>query len=140
MTDTLSIGWTRSDADRKISAFKRAFGFITAVQLIVAFIYLLWPTLALNTVGLDPATGNEWSSVWAATLILVTLYQFPGLLDPVRNRFTVVMAVFARVWMSVTFLILGGSYYYFAAFDIIFGTIIAITYYRLVIAELMTRP
>ena len=40
MTDTLSIGWTRSDADRKISAFKRAFGFITAVQLIVAFIYL----------------------------------------------------------------------------------------------------
>ena len=50
------------------------------------------------------------------------------------------MAVFARVWMSVTFLILGGSYYYFAAFDIIFGTIIAITYYRLVIAELMTRP
>mgnify|MGYP006260474099 FL=1 len=118
MTDTLSIGWTRSDADRKISAFKRAFGFITAVQLIVAFIYLLWPTLALNTVGLDPATGNEWSSVWAATLILVTLYQIPGLLDPVRNRFTVVMAVFARVWMSVTFLILGGSYYYLSLIHI----------------------
>ncbi len=140
MTDTLSIGWTRAQADNRIKSHRRLFGFVLALQIVIGGLFLFCPAFSLGVVGLPVGAENPWPSVWGATLIFVTVMQIPGALDPVRQRYPNVIAVLGRALMVATFVAHGGPFLWFAAFDAVFGVLIFLSFRRLVIAELMTRP
>ncbi|MEP2028571.1 MAG: hypothetical protein ABJI96_07670 [Paracoccaceae bacterium] len=140
MTDTLSAGWTRSQADARIKTHRRVFGLALALQIIIGALFLFCPVFALGVVGLPAAAENPWPSIWGATLIFVTVMQIPGVLNPVHQRYPVLIAVLGRALMVATFVAHGGHYLWFAAFDAVFGILIYLCFRRLVIAELMSRP
>ncbi len=140
MTDTLSIGWTRAQADNRIKSHRRLFGIVLALQIVIGALFLFCPAFSLGVVGLPAGAENPWPSVWGATLIFVTVMQIPGALDPVRQRYPNVIAVLGRALMVATFVAHGGPFLWFAAFDAVFGVLIFLSFRRLVIAELMTRP
>lgn len=140
MRDTLSTGWTRARADRRISMHRKVFGLAILLQLVVGGLFLFYPSFSLEFVGLPVTMGPEWPSIWGATLIFVTVLQIPGMLQPVQARFTNVIAVLGRFMMVATFLAHGGPFLWFAAFDAVFGALLAFGFYRLVMAELGSRP
>ena len=140
MSNSLSLGWTRSIAARRLSSHRTIFGLALILQLIIGAIFLFCPSYALGVVGLDKAMGPEWPSIWGATLIFVTTMQIPGWLDPVTQRYPNVIAVLGRGMMVLTFLSHGGPFLWFAAFDAVFGILLALGFRRVVITELMTRP
>lgn len=138
--DSLSLGWTRDQANSRIAQHRRIYGLALFLQLIVGGLFLFVPTFSLNTVGLSPSMGPQWPSIWGATLIFVTVMQFPGVLDPVRQRYTNVVAVLGRLLMVLTFFYWGGPFIILGLFDLVFGTLIYLGFRRLVLAELSTRP
>ena len=140
MTDTLSLGWSRADADRKITTYRRLLGLALILQTAIAVAFLFWPGWALSIIGLDAYTAGEWPRVWAGMLLLANLFQIPAWRDPVHQRFPNVVAVTGRALMVVIYLALGGGFLWFALFDGLFCLLLGLTYHRLVIAELMTRP
>ncbi len=140
MTDTLSVSWTRAQADERIKTHRRVFGLALGLQLVIGALFLFFPAFSLGVVGLPAGAENPWPSVWGATLIFVTVMQIPGALDPVHQRFPNVIAVLGRLLMVLTFVTHGGPFLWFAAFDAIFGALIFVCFRRLVTAELMSRP
>lgn len=140
MTDTLSVGWTRAQADNRIRIHRRVFGLALALQIVIGALFLFCPAFSLGVVGLPAAAENPWPSIWGATLIFVTVMQIPGVLDPVRQRYPNVIAVLGRALMVATFVAHGGHFLWFAAFDAVFAIAIFLCFRRLVIAELMSRP
>ncbi len=140
MSDTLSVGWTRAQADSRIRTHRRLFGFVLALQIVIGGLFLFCPAFSLGVVGLPAAAENPWPSIWGATLIFVTVMQIPGALDPVRQRYPNVIAVLGRALMVATFVSHGGPFLWFAAFDAVFGVLIYLSFHRLVVAELMSRP
>lgn len=140
MTDTLSAGWTRAEANSRIKIYRRVFGLALALQIVIGGLFLFYPAFSLGILGLPAGAENPWPSIWGATLIFVTAMQIPGALDPVRQRYPSIIAVLGRALMVVTFLSQGGAFLWFAAFDAVFGVLIFLLFQRLVIAELMSRP
>ena len=140
MSDSLSTGWTRAEADARIEAHRRVFALALALQIVIGLLFLLFPTFSLRTVGLDVAMGPEWPSIWGATLIFVTVMQIPGAIDPVTQRWANVVAVAGRLLMVATFAWHGGPFWVFAIFDLVFAVLLYLGFRRLVIAELMSRP
>lgn len=138
--NSLSLGSTRAQADRRIAQHRRIYGLALFLQIIVGVLFLFFPTFSLDAVGLSPAMGPEWPSIWGATLIFVTVMQIPGALDPVDQRYTNVIAVLGRALMVLTFFYWGGQFVILGLFDLIFGALIYLGFHRLVIAELSSRP
>ncbi len=141
MTDSLSIGWTRSEADKALKTHRRLYGFNLVLQSLIAVVALIWPAALLGLVGLDhPDAVIDWARVWAAMVLMASALQVPGYLDPIHNRIPNVVGVLGRGGMAVLFLSLGGGFLWLAAFDGVFAVALYVTYRRLVIAELQTRP
>lgn len=138
--DTLSIAWTRTEADRLIARHRRIFGLALFLQIIVGVLFLFFPKFSLGVVNLSPAMGPEWPSIWGATLVFLTVMQIPGALNPVDARWINVIAVFGRALMVCTFFYWGGQFWILGLFDFVFGVLIFLSFHRLVIAELSTRP
>ena len=140
MTDTLSAGWTRSRADERIKMHRRVLGLALVLQVIIGALFLFCPAFSLGFIGLPAGAENPWPSIWGATLIFVTVMQIPGALNPVHQRYPNLIAVLGRALMVATFVAHGGQFLWFAAFDAVFGVLIYLSFRRLVIAELMSRP
>jgi len=139
MTETLSIGWTRARADRRIAAYRRLLLLVLSVQSLIALIVLVWPGWALGLVDLA-RLGTDWPRAWAGMVLMASAFQVAAWSNPVHQRFPSIVAVLGRALMALIFLSLGGGFLWFALFDGVFCVLLAIGFHRLVIAELMTRP
>ena len=140
MTDTLSIGATRSVADGRISTFKRVLIVNLVVQSAVAAGFLFRTDFMLSLFGFDGAPGNAFPRIWAGTLILASAFQIPACLDPVHQRLNILTGLGGRAMMTAIFLSLGGAFYVFALYDGLFLVLLYLAFHRLVVAELTTRP
>ena len=141
MTDSLSIGWTRAEADRALKAYRRLYGFNLALQSLGALFVLIWPAVLLDIVNLPaPEAATDWVRVWAMMVLLASAFQIPGYLDPIFNRLPNVIGITGRAVMAILYLLLGGGFLWLALFDGVFAVALYILFRRLVIAELQTRP
>ena len=141
MTDTLSIGWSQAAAAKALKSFRRLYGFNLALQSLIALVALIWPSLLLAVVGLpDPEIAAQWVRVWAMMVIMASVLQVPGYLDPMFNRIPCVVGIVFRGLITVLYILLGGGFLWLALFDGLFAIALYVTYRRAVIAELQTRP
>ena len=140
MTDTLSIGATRSVADGKIKTFRRLLIINLVLQSVMALGFLFFTNFMLNLFGFDPSVTGGFTKIWAGTLIFASVIQIPSWLSPIPQRITIVIGIIGRAMMTVIYLCLGGSFYLFALYDGLFLVLLAVTFYRMIVAELMTRP
>ena len=141
MTDSLSIGWTRAEADRALKTYRRLYGFNLALQSLGALAVLIWPAALLDLVNLPtPEAATDWARIWAMMVLLASAFQIPGYLDPVFNRLPNVIGIIGRAAMAILYLLLGGGFLWLALFDGVFAVALYILFRRLVIAELQTRP
>jgi hypothetical protein len=140
MSDGLSIGWSQDSARKRLTAYRRVLGFNMLLHLGIGLGCMFVPYFVSERFGLPAPVPTGWVRGWGATLILVTALYIPGLRDPLRSRYPNVCGIVGRVWMATVWFVVGGGFFWFGLFDISFAAILAILYYRLAIAELMTRP
>ena len=144
MDQTLSRGWTRTEAENRRSAYRRLLGFNMVLQIIIGVSAVLMPRWVTSLLGLHDPVQPGWVSCWGGMVLLATLLYVPGYLEPVRHRWSNLGGIVGRLGFVMLYiaLTLSGSWGFLvpALFDLAFGAGLAIMYYRLAIAELMSRP
>jgi hypothetical protein len=140
MTEALTIGWTAARAQGRRRTYQRILGFSMALHVLIGLACMFLPEFVSRTFGLPSPVPSGWIRGWGATLILVTALYIPGLQDPVRSRFTNVAGILGRVWMGTVWLVIGGGLKWLGLFDLFFAIVLAVFYYRLFDAEIMSRP
>jgi len=140
MTDTLSIGWSRAAADGRLKTYRRLLGLNLALLALIGLIALSCPGWLLRLVHLDGPGATDWARAIGGLLLVIAGLQVPALISPLRYLPATLIAIVGRAGVAAILLFLGGGFLWFAAFDGIFAVILALSYHRLAIAELMTRP
>lgn len=140
MTDGLSIGWSTARQGEALQTYKRVLGFNMFLHLVVGLLCIFAPEFVSRTVDLPGPIPTGWTRGWGATLMLVTALYVPGLLDPIGKRGPNIIGIMGRVWMGTIWVFCGGGFLWFALFDYVWATIIAVFYVRLFRSVIMTRP
>lgn len=146
MDQTLSLGWSQARARSRRALYKRVLGTNLGLVLVIGLIAIFAPATLSQFVGLPPVSYFGWTRAWGGMLILVTLLYLPGLLDPVRRRWPNIVGMLGRFGMAILFLCLALSgeafraFLWFSLFDFAFAVVLAVLYFRLFEAELMSRP
>ncbi|TYC55766.1 hypothetical protein FMN50_12110 [Rhodobacterales bacterium] len=140
MSDSLSLGWSQSDARRKRDAYRRLLAVNLALQSLLALIVLIYPSGLLSLLALDGPGALPWARVWAAMVLLASAFQVPALLEPVNQRLPSVIGITGRFGMTILYLCLGGGFLWLALFDGIFAVLLFMLFQRAILGELQTRP
>jgi hypothetical protein len=141
MTDMLSIGGARAAAAGARQRFRRLYAVSLALHGLIAAAGVLFPVWIVGLIGMQPsADAVPWIRVWGGLVLVTSLFQVPGLLDPIDGRIVVIIGIVGRFAMALLFLFLGGAFLWLAALDGLFGIVLLVTFQRLIVAEIMTRP
>jgi hypothetical protein len=137
---SLSLSWSRSEAAARRASYQRALWVALALDVAIAAYALLAPSSFSALLGLPPPGPAGWVSAWGGLLLFVATLHIPGLLDPVRRRWSNVFGIIGRFFLALIYLIAGGGFLWLAILQAALATVLAIFYFRLFRAELMSRP
>jgi hypothetical protein len=141
MRTMLTIGATRSAAAGARQRFRRLYAVSLALHSLIAAAGLLLPVWIAGIIGMQPAADAvPWIRVWGGLVLVTSLFQIPGLMDPIDGRVVVIIGIIGRFAMALLFLCLGGAFLWLAALDGLFGIVLLVAFQRLIVAEIMTRP
>ena len=135
MTDVYSLAYAESQADTRVTGFKRLLLLVLAAEVLFALALLIFPTW---TSGLAGIPSGVLPAIWGAFLLWTVVFQVPGLLNPVHSRLPVVIGVLGRYGMGIAYLCL--SMWLCAIVTLAFGLALNLVYHRMVRSVIMSRP
>ena len=101
--------------------FRRVMWLGIASNVIAAVFSITKTAMVLELLKLPPADPLVWPHFAAFLLILLSGFYVPAALDPSRNVFAAIFAVFCRFAGVAFFSVIGGRYIAFGLFDFVFG-------------------
>jgi len=101
--------------------FRRVMWLGIASNVIAAVFSITKTAMVLELLKLPPADPLVWPRFAAFLLILLSGFYVPAALDPSRNVFAAIFAVFCRFAGVAFFSVIGGRYIAFGLFDLTFG-------------------
>jgi hypothetical protein len=101
--------------------FKRLVWAGIVANIAVAVVTMAMPDQVSALLKLEQAVPRLWPRFAAFLLILLSLFYVAAARDPVRNAYSSLMAVIARLGTVAFFAIVGGNYIIFGLYDLIFG-------------------
>jgi hypothetical protein len=141
MTDeTLTIGWNAAQIDRSKITYRVVLGLNLVLHVLIGLFCIAYPAGISDFIGLPDPIPEGWARAWGAMLILVTALYVPGWLDPDIRRAPNIIGILGRYWMGTIWVLCGGGFLWFAAFDYFFGFALALLYWRFFRSTLMSRP
>lgn len=108
------------------------------INFIVAAAHIWTPEFVLKVAGMAHVVPVGWVRYAGLQIALITLAYIPAAMSPNRNQGSSLYACFVTVPLIVLFLCHG--WYSFAIYDAVFVLILAVTYRRAVMNEVMKFP
>ena len=140
MDQPLSLKWSRAQSLSRRSTYRKLLGARLALDLIIALAAMAVPGALARLLGLDGEDVPVMIRLWGGMLLLAASLHVPGLLEPVRWRWTNAVGMVARSLLALLYLLSGGLFVWLGVIEIVFVFLLAITYFALFKAELMSRP
>jgi len=137
---TLSLGWSQGEANSRRTSYQRALRLALFLDAALALYALLAPTSFSALLRLPAPQTSGWVSAWGGLLLITAALHIPGLLDPVRRRWANLVGIAGRFLLTLLYLLLGGGFLWLALLQAGLGLTLAILYFGLFRAELMSRP
>jgi len=137
---TLTLGWTRQEAAARRRVYQRALWLALGLEILLGLYALLAPASLSALLGLPSPRPEGWVRIWGALLLFAAALHVPGVLDPVRRRWASLVGISGRFALAVLYAILSGGFLWLALIEAGLGFLLAILYFSLFKAELMSRP
>jgi len=142
MDQSLTLGWTQAQSTARRSGYRRAMRLallLEAAAALAAIVVPLW-LAALVTPGdsVPPEGASDWIRAFGVALLMFVAVQFTAAREPLRKRWLNSVAILSRGLLALALAILGVLW--LAIAEALIFVLLAILFYRLAIAELMTRP
>jgi hypothetical protein len=90
-------------------------------NIVCAAISIVSTNAVLSFLHLGPAQPLVWPRFAAFLLILLSVFYIPSAIDPLRYRYSAILAILCRFAGVAFFSIVGGKYLIFGLFDFTFG-------------------
>jgi hypothetical protein len=148
MDQTLSLGWMQGDARTRRAGYQRILCLTLIAEAVVGLAALVAPSCFSSLLGLpamaEMPASTVWARAWGVTVLIVAMFQIPALREPVRHRWGNVIGILGRLLLGLLFLLIGicvsGGVLWLALLEGGLGLALAIRYFGLFRAELMSRP
>src|SRR5262245_62045845 len=137
---TLSLSWTRHDADARTGTYRRSLYIVLSAETLMGLYALLAPSSFSALLGILPPVPGGWVRGWGFLFLFATAFQVPGVMDPVRRRWANVVGIGARFLSALLYILLAGGFLWLALVEFAAGILLALLYFQLFMAELMSRP
>jgi hypothetical protein len=119
-----------------------------AIEVILGVAALIAPAWISSVIGMPTAAdlpaSTVWARAWGALLLWQVAFQIPSLRDPVRHRWGAVVGILGRLFLGLVYLLIGicvgAGVLWLALVELGLGLALALFYFRLLQAELMSRP
>src|SRR5262245_60893375 len=140
MTDALTIGWTRAQADRRRTTYRRLLALNLILMTALALVALIVPAWLARVADLPGPPPPGPVRLWGVMLLIMVLLYVPGWVQPVFVRWPNVIGILARFALAIAYVALGQGLRWFALYEVLFALVLAVTYGRLLRDELMAEP
>lgn len=140
MTDALTIGWTRAQAERRRSVYRRLLGLNLILMAVLGLIAIAVPVWLAKTADLPGPPPAGWLRLWGVMLLIMAVLYVPGWIQPVFVRWPNVIGILARFALALAYVCLGQGFRWFALYEVLFAAVLAWSYGRLLRDELMAEP
>jgi hypothetical protein len=140
MTDALRIGWTQAEASSRRRTYRCLLLAVLIVQALAGVLALIWPACVSDWLGVPSLPPNAWLRALGMLMIFTAVLCVPGYINPVFARYPNVVGIMEHAAFVILYLCLGGGFLLIAAYELIAAVALAVTYQRLIGAELMSRP
>ena len=127
-TDT--TGMVSAAQQARCRHYQLLLGFNMSLHVVIALTCMFFPDFVARRFDLPLPVPSGWTRAWGATLMLVTALYIPGLRDPLGERYPNICGILGRVWMATTWFVIGGGFFWFGAFDLMFALLLAWFYRR----------
>ena len=140
MTDALRVGWTRSEADNRRRTYRGLLLAVLIVQAVAGLLALIWPVQLSEWLSLPVPSPDGWLRAFGFMLLVAATLYVPGYIDPLYRRAPNLVGILSRVGLAVLFFCLGGNFRWLALYEVVAALALGVSYQRLMLTELMTRP
>jgi len=140
MTDALTIGWTRAQAERRRTTYRRLLALNLILQVALGLIAIAVPAWLAKAADLPGPPPVGWIRLWGVMLLIMVLLYAPGWVQPVFVRWPNVIGILARFTLALVYVCLGQGFRWFALYEVLFALALAWSYSRLLRDELMAEP
>ena len=145
MDQILSLGWTQADAHARRASYRRLLAVNLVVTALIGLLAIILPASLAHLLGLPVAFPSGWPRAWGGMVLLAALLYLAGWFDPVRARWANVIGIAGRAGMALLYLLIAicgdvRGFLWLALNDGGFAAALAVSYFRLFRAVLMSRP
>jgi hypothetical protein len=140
MTDALTIGWTRAQAARRRTTYRRLLALNLILQTALGLVALVAPVWLARAADLPGPPPAGWVQLWGVMLLIMVLLYVPGYVQPVYVRWPNIMGIVARFALAVVYVCLDKGFRWFALYEALFAVALTWSYSRLLRDELMAEP
>ena len=140
MTDALTIGWTRAQAERRRTVYRRLLALNLILQVVLGLVAIVVPAWLAKTAHLPGPPPDGWIRLWGVMLLITATLYVPGYIQPVFVRWPNVIGILARFALALVYVCLGEGFRWFALYEVLFAAVLAWSYGRLLRDELMAEP
>jgi hypothetical protein len=138
--DALRIGWTRGEAESRRRTYRGLLLAVLIVQAAAGVIALIWPACVSDWLGVPSLPPNAWLRALGMLMVFTAVFCVPGYINPVFARYPNVVGIMEHFAFAILYFCFGGGFLLIAAYELIVALALAVTYQRLIGAELMSRP
>jgi hypothetical protein len=140
MSDAQTLSFTKAQTATRLHTYKVLFIISILANLVVGFWCIFDPVgFAHRVFQLDPYP-HAWPRIWGATLLGLQVVYWPGLRNPLFYRWPNWCSIGITLFMSIIFFSSGHFFYLFALWELCFGVILLVAYYRLLQADIRGNP
>jgi len=135
----ISLGWAQSEADARRTSYARALRIALLIDIVLGAYAVIAPTSFSGVLGIA-VQPSGWVAAWGGLTLLAAALHIPGLLDPMRRRWSNVVGAAGRFLLAILYLVIGGGFLWLALLQVVLSLILAWLYFTFLKAELMSRP
>lgn len=137
---SLTLAGTREVAEVRRRAYVRFAGLVVALDVAGAAILIFAPSWAAATLGEPQALAGSFIAIAAVLLLGAALNGAQGVANPLYARWPNLAGIAIRLLLAITLLVIGGGFIWLAVLQAVLAVVLAWSYLRALLAELMTRP
>ncbi len=132
-----TLSWTIAQTEARLRTYRWLFGTSIAVNLLIGLWCLFAPA---SFAGMLHQPNDAWLRVFGATWVGLNLVYLPGLTNPLFYRWSNWSNIAINLLVGIVLLGSGHGLRPAAIWPLAVGVILIVAYYRLVVADVQSKP